>query len=52
MSEWVNELMSNTPLNPLSRGDLKVSLRDAILKWIPAFAGMTVFRGNDSVSRE
>ena len=27
----MNELMSNTPLNPLSRGGLKVSLRDAVL---------------------
>ncbi len=27
--------MSNTPLDPLSRGDLKVSLGDICFKWIP-----------------
>ena len=32
MSEWVNEWMSDTPLNPLSKGDLKLSLRDTGLK--------------------
>ncbi len=33
MSGWVNEYMSNTPLNPLSRGDLKVSLGDFVLNY-------------------
>ena len=27
--------MRNTPLNPLSRGDLEVSRRDDYFKWIP-----------------
>ena len=33
--------MSNTPLNPLSRGDLKVSLRDGFLNGSLIESGMT-----------
>jgi len=35
------ELIKNTPLNPLSRGDLKVSLRDGVLNRFLAALGMT-----------
>jgi len=39
--------MSDTLLNPLLRGDFKVSLCGGCFKWIPAFAGMTGGSGND-----